>query len=325
MNSGPGPPSSPDIPPKGSGWPRWRPGKAGIWSWHYRSTWLGGSSTGPVGPAGVRPPPAVGDARRRPGFAVRTGPRATGLPGDVAAPSGPLPIWRMCSEERKGQPPHASAPKRKPSSSKTRQVRWVCVAMDTTCRVACPAGQVQAPATRSMAKPSLGKCLLSRLPGTRASSFRPASPKSRRLPPSPYAVSPMALPTSATALIPLCSTGPNALVLSQVLPGGKSGAVINRVSVSTTAAALCPSIRCLPLLWPWRISGSCADTIRSLLTPCLRLTTPSESATWSSPSPTRFTSWSSSYPSNSAHPAWSAVERCRLAVPPWVCRANSES
>ena len=87
--------------------------------------------------------------------------------------------------------------------------------MDTTCRVTRPAGRVQVPATRSMAKSSLGKCLL---PGTRASGLRPASPKSWRVPPSPYAVSPMASPTSAPALIPLYSIGPNALVLSQFCP-----------------------------------------------------------------------------------------------------------
>ena len=59
-------------------------------------------------------------------------------------------------------------------------------------------------------------------------------------------------------------------------------------------AALCPSNRRLLLLWPWRISGSCTDIIRSRLTPSLRLTP-------SSPSPLlRSMSWSSNCPSNSA-------------------------
>ena|SRR5215213_19518 len=39
---------------------------------------------------------------------------------------------------------------------------------------------------------------------------------------------------------------------------------INRI------AALYPSKRLLALLRPWRISGSCTDTTRSGLTPCLR-------------------------------------------------------
>lgn len=36
--------------PTGSDWPRWRPGRAGIWSWHYGSIWAVVSPTGPVGP-----------------------------------------------------------------------------------------------------------------------------------------------------------------------------------------------------------------------------------------------------------------------------------
>ena len=39
---------------------------------------------------------------------------------------------------------------------------------------------------------------------------------------------------------------------------------------STAMAALWPSKRWLRLLRPWRISGSCTDTMRSRLTPCSR-------------------------------------------------------
>ena len=49
------------------------------------------------------------------------------------------------------------------------------------------------------------------------------------------------------------------------------------LSVSTTIAALCPLKRRRLLLCPWRSSGSCTDSIRSLLTPSLMLT-PSSAA-----------------------------------------------
>ena len=104
----------------------------------------------------------------------------------------------------------------------------------------------------------------------------------------------MASCTGTPVLASLCSTSSSAPRLSGALPGNTSTAVISWVSVSTTMAALCPSKRLLLLLCPWRISGSCTDIIRSLLTPPLRLTP-------SSPSPLlRSMSWSSNCPSNSA-------------------------
>ena len=102
----------------------------------------------------------------------------------------------------------------------------------------------------------------------------------------------MASCTGTPVLASLCSTSSSAPRLSGALPGSTSTAVISWVSVSTTIAALCPSKRLLLLLCPWRISGSCTDIIRSLLTPSLRLTP-------SSPSPSpplRSMSWSSNCP-----------------------------
>ena len=129
----------------------------------------------------------------------------------------------------------------------------------TMLRAICPAGQAQLPPTRPVMKSSLGKRLRSGRPGTRATSFRPASAKAWRAPP-PQAVSPMASDTGTPALASLCSTNSNAPRLSGAFPGSTSTAVINWVLVSTTTAALCPSKRRLLLLWPWRISGSCIDT-----------------------------------------------------------------
>ena len=198
-------------------------------------------------------------------------------------------------------------------------------AMDTTCRVTCPAGQVQAPATRSMAKSSLGKCLLSGLPGTRAGSFRPASPKSWRVPPVAICSVSHGLthqrPSADPALLyrAQCTRTVPGFARRQVRHRDQPGVGVHHhrslVPINTVSAALMAVAH-------FRVMRR-HDPV--LAHPVLRLTAPSEPATWSSPSPTRFTSWSSSCPGNSAHPARSAVERCRLAVPPWVCRANSES
>ena len=125
----------------------------------------------------------------------------------------------------------------------------------------------------------------------------------------------MASSTGTPVLASLCSTSSSAPRLSGALPGSTATAVISWVSVSTTMAALCPSNRLLLLLWPWRISGSCTDIIRSRLTPSLRLTPPSA----------RSTSWSSNCPSSSA-----AVTMCCRSSPfsgnsPCACRDNSSS
>ena len=83
----------------------------------------------------------------------------------------------------------------------------------------------------------------------------------------------MASATGTPVLASLASTSSSAPRLSGALPGNTSTAVINWESVSTTMAALCPSNRLLLLLlWPWRISGSCTDIMRSRLTPSLRFT-----------------------------------------------------
>ena len=85
--------------------------------------------------------------------------------------------------------------------------------------------------------------------------------------------------------------------------------------MSTTTTALCPSNRRLLLLWPWRISGSCTDKMRSRLTPSLK----------SAPPSVRSTSWSSNWPSSSD----AATIRCRSALSsassPCACRDNSNS
>ena len=68
-------------------------------------------------------------------------------------------------------------------------------------------------------------------------------------------------------LASLASTSSSAPRSSGALPGNTSTAVISWESVSTTIAALWPSNRrLLLLLWPWHISGSCTDIIRSRLT-----------------------------------------------------------
>ena len=125
----------------------------------------------------------------------------------------------------------------------------------------------------------------------------------------------MASATGTPVLASLSSTSSSAPRLSGALPGSTSTAVISWESVSTTIAALCPSNRRLLLLWPWRISGSCTDSIRSRLTPSLRLT----------PSSARSTSWSSNWPSSSA----AATIRCRSSLSsgnsPCACRDNSNS
>ena len=72
----------------------------------------------------------------------------------------------------------------------------------------------------------------------------------------------MASSTTEPVLTSLCSTSSKAPKLSGALPGNTSTAVISWLSVYTTMAALCP----------WRSSGSCTDSIRSLLTPSLMLT-----------------------------------------------------
>ena len=127
----------------------------------------------------------------------------------------------------------------------------------------------------------------------------------------------MASSTVTPVLVSLCSTSSSAPELSGALPGNTSTAVISWVSVSTTIAALCPSNRLLLLLCPWRICGSCADIIRSRLTPSLRLTPRP------TPSSVRSTSWSSNCPSNSA----AATIPCRSALSsgnsPCACRDNS--
>ena len=87
----------------------------------------------------------------------------------------------------------------------------------------------------------------------------------------------MASSTTEPVLASLRSTSSNAPKLSGALPGNTSTAVINWESVSTTMAALCPLKRRRLLLCPWRSSGSCTDSIRSLLTPSLMLT-PSSAA-----------------------------------------------
>ena len=79
----------------------------------------------------------------------------------------------------------------------------------------------------------------------------------------------MASSTGTPGLASLASTSSSAPRLSGALPGNTSTAVISWESVSTTIAALWPSNRRLLLLWPWRISGSCTDIIRSRLTPSL--------------------------------------------------------
>ena len=100
----------------------------------------------------------------------------------------------------------------------------------------------------------------------------------------------MASSTGTPVLVSPCSTSSSAPELSGALPGNTSTAVISSEPVSTTIASLCPSKRLLLLLWPWRISGSCTDIIRSRLTPSLRFTPPS----------VRSTSWSNNCPSSSA-------------------------
>ena len=106
--------------------------------------------------------------------------------------------------------------------------------------------------------------------------------------------------------------------------------MISWESVSTTIAALCPLKRRRLLLCPWRSSGSCTDSIRSLLTPSLMLTPSSAASASASPSPSpspllRSTSWSSNCPSNSAPSTMPC--RCPLSSgnSTHACRASSSS
>ena len=82
------------------------------------------------------------------------------------------------------QAAHTAPSHRYPAVLQVRPVRSVRVTMGTLCRVTAPAGQVQVPRARSMTKSSLGKCVRWGRPGTRATSLRPTSAKSWRVPPA---------------------------------------------------------------------------------------------------------------------------------------------
>ena len=161
--------------PPASDWPQLMPSTAGTASWYVRSTAPASLQAVPDAPTCAPPPPAADDTLYILRSSATHVPTEASLPADEGSPSDRclflIPHTALLAGTLRRPP---------------RRTRRLSVGgCDPFCRsgypscynfeVVCPAGQVQAPDSRSISKSSLGKRLLSGRRGSLAISVRPAS------------------------------------------------------------------------------------------------------------------------------------------------------